>query len=195
MIYSILHVIAKIFFGILFRLEAKGTHHIPETGPVVMCSNHISYWDPPVLGTPLKRRVHYMAKAELFEVPLLSWLIRELGAFPVKRGGVSKDSIRTAQRLLQEGKMIGIFPEGTRTRDGSAAAKRGAASLALKTGATVIPVAIIGNYKPFRKVRIHYGPPVDLSEFAGDDSPQAQERATVKIMTAIRGLEAVHEWK
>lgn len=195
MIYEVLHVLARIVFGIVFRLEAKGMDHIPQTGPVVICSNHISYWDPPVLGTPLSRKIHFMAKAELFKVPLLGWLIRQLGAFPVKRGGVSKDAIRTARRLLNEGKMLGIFPEGTRTKDGTALAKRGAASLALKTGATVIPAAIVGNYKPFRKLRIYYGPPVDLSEFAGDDSPQAQERATDKIMTAIRGLAAGHEWK
>lgn len=195
MIYSFLHIVAKIFFRIVFRLEATGMHHVPESGPVVVCCNHLSFWDPPVLGTPLKRKIHYMAKAELFRVPLLGWLIRQLGAFPVKRGGVSKDSIRTARQLLLDGKMLGIFPEGTRSRSGGGIAKRGAANLAMKTGATVIPAAIVGNYKPFGKLRIYYGPPVDLSEFAGDDSPQAQERATVKIMTAIRGLAAGHEWK
>ena len=86
--------------------------------------------------------------------------------------GVSKDSIKTALTILRTGEIMGIFPEGTRNSD-STAAKRGAASFALPRGATVIPVAIIGDYKLFRKMKIIYGAPVDLSSFEGDKSPEA----------------------
>ena len=136
-----------------------------------------------------------MAKAELLAVPGLGWFIKQLGAFPVKRGGVSKESIRLSLDLLKNGELLGIFPEGTRNRTGENIAKRGAANLALKSGATVIPAAIIGSYKPFSRVDVIYGKPVDLSEFKEDPTSESQEKATDKIMEAIRALIANHEWK
>lgn len=160
---------------------------------MVLCANHTSNWDPPVLGTPLERKVHYMAKAELFEVPVLGYVLPRIGAFPVKRGGVSKESIRLSIQLLKDGNMLGIFPEGTRSNAGGMG-KKGAASLAIKSGATVIPAAIIGSYKPFSRMKVVYGPPVDISEFA-DNGPEGLEQATDKIMTTIRSMVKQHESK
>jgi 1-acyl-sn-glycerol-3-phosphate acyltransferase len=178
--------VCDIFFTLLFRLRTIGVENIPKTGPVMLCSNHISYWDPPLLGTRVPRKIHFMAKAELFDIPLFASLIRVLGAFPVKRGGVSKESIRTAVQLLQDGNVICIFPEGTRNNlDG--VGKKGAASIALRAGATVVPTAIIGNYRPFRRMTIVYGKPLDLSEFDSGSSQQT-ELATERIMNAIREL-------
>ena len=145
------------------------------------------------MGTWLTRKVHYMAKGELFKIPGLGWLIRQTGAFPVRRGGVSKESIRGALRILDNGGVIGIFPEGTRARGNTVIPKRGAVNLAFKSGATVVPAAIIGTYRLFRPMHIVYGSPVDLSEFADDHSSEAQERATDKIMSVIRGLMTEHE--
>lgn len=190
MLYRVLRVIARGLFFVLYRLKAIGLENIPSEGPVILCSNHISNIDPPLLGTPLDREIHYMAKAELFRVPGLRWLITKLGAFPVKRGGVSKESIRLALQLLQEGKMLGIFPEGTRGNTGIG--KKGAASLALKSNATVIPVAIIGNYVPFRRMTIVFGRPIDLGPFA-EGSSEKLEQATELIMDNIRRLIADHK--
>lgn len=176
-----------MMFYTIFRLQVQGKENIPSTGPVVLCANHISLLDPPLVGTPLQRKVHYMAKAELFRIPVLGWLITQFGAFPVKRGGVSKESIRLALQTLKDGNMMGIFPEGSRSNAGGMG-KKGAASLALKSKATVIPVAIIGSYVPFRRMRIIYGKPVDLNEFARDASSEALEKATEKIMGTIRGM-------
>jgi 1-acyl-sn-glycerol-3-phosphate acyltransferase len=195
MIYSFAHFITWLFFHTLYRLKAVGLEHIPKHGAVIVCCNHISTLDPPLLGTPLKRKINYMAKAELFQLPVLGWLLPHLGAFPVKRGGVSKDAIKRSLDLLKSGEVIGVFPEGTRNR-ADEPGKKGAASLALKSGATVIPAAIIGRYSLFRSIKIVYGAPVDLTEF--DDSISASdalEQATEKIMSEIRKLISVHELK
>ncbi|MFC4808469.1 lysophospholipid acyltransferase family protein [Paenibacillus sp. GCM10023250] len=187
MLYSICRSLLRIIYAVLFRFEATGLENIPPTGPVVLCSNHISLLDPPTVGTPVNRKVHYMAKAELFAVPLFGPFIRSLGAFPVKRGGVSKEAIRTAIGLLKEGKVMGIFPEGSRSA-GDGAGKKGAAMIALRSGATVIPVAIIGKYRIFRKMSIKYGKPIDLSAFIQDSSSDALEQVTDVIMREIRNM-------
>jgi 1-acyl-sn-glycerol-3-phosphate acyltransferase len=186
MIYRILRVVARVFFGVVFRLQVSGLENIPRQGPVVICSNHISNWDPPLLGTPLPRKIHYMAKEELFRIPGLAWLITALGAFPVKRGGVSKESIRVALRLLEEGHMLGIFPQGTRGETGGMG-KKGAASLAIRTNAIVIPTAIIGEYRLFRRMKIVFGEPIDLDEYKNGTS-ESLEKATDRIMEGIRKL-------
>ncbi|MFF2482140.1 lysophospholipid acyltransferase family protein [Paenibacillus sp. NPDC058071] len=188
MLYRFCRFLLRVIYGALFRLEAKGRENIPADGPVILASNHISLLDPPTVGIKLSRKVHYMAKQELFNVPLLGPLIRGLGAFPVKRGGVSKEAIRSAISLLQEGKVMGIFPEGTRNSEEGAAAKKGAAMIAMRSGAVVIPVAVIGEYKLFRKMRIVYGKPVDLTAFIQESSPDMLERITEAIMIRIREL-------
>lgn len=173
-------------FRILFRWEVIGIENVPTSGGIVLCSNHISLWDPPFVGSPLDRIVHFMAKAELFKIPVFGWGIRKVGAFPVKRGGVSKESIKLALQLLKDGKILAVFPEGTRGNTGGMG-KKGAAMLALKSGAAVVPAAIIGEYKLFRKQTVIYGKPVDLSEFADAGADQL-EAATEKIMATIRQM-------
>lgn len=184
--YRMGQIVCNIFFSILFRLRSIGVENIPQHGPVVLCSNHISNFDPPLLGTRVPRKVHFMAKAELFEIPGFATLIKLLGAFPVKRGGVSKESIRAALQLLKDGKVLCVFPEGSR-KNPSPIGKKGAATFALRSGALVVPLAIIGDYRPFRRMTVVYGKPLDLSEFADGSSEQA-EQATERIMNAIREL-------
>lgn len=188
MLYRVAVIILRIILYPLFRLDVSGRENVPPSGPLVLCANHTSNLDPPIVGIPLERKVHYMAKEELFHIPVFGWLIKNFGAFPVKRGGVSKESIRHSIALLKEGKAMGIFPEGSRKNAGGMG-KKGAAMLALRSGAVVIPVAIVGKYIPFRKVYVIYGEPVDLSEFAEGGSDQL-EAATDKIMTTIRDMVA-----
>lgn len=164
----------------------SGKHHVPLNGAVILCSNHSSLWDPPILASPLSRKVHYMAKSELFRIPIFNKIIAQLGAFPVKRNGISKESIKTALHLLSEGKVIGIFPEGSR-KVTIGAAQKGAASLALKSKATLIPVAIVGNYRLFKPMKVIYGSPLDLNEFQGSTSDDI-EQATEKMMFSIRTM-------
>lgn len=191
MIYSFCRGALRLIYKLLFRLEAHGLEHIPAEGGVLLCSNHLSNLDPPTIGILLQRKVHFMAKKELFDIFGLGWLIKQLGAFPVKRGGVSKESIKTALTLLREGHVMGIFPEGTRNKGEDASiGKRGAATFALRSDAAVIPVAIIGNYKLFRKMKVIYGPPVDLSSFKEDKGADAAEMATEAIMARIAELKS-----
>lgn len=184
MLYRFSRVIVRLIYGSLYRLEASGVENIPAAGPVILCSNHKSLQDPFTLGAWVPRKVHYMAKAELFRIPVVAPVIRAWGAFPVKRGGVSKEAIRTAIELLQKGNVMGIFPEGTRN-ESLGAAKRGAVSIALRSGAAVVPVAIIGDYRLFRKIRVVYGAPIDMKEFTESGAADAGELATERIMSKI----------
>ncbi|WGU95455.1 lysophospholipid acyltransferase family protein [Paenibacillus dendritiformis] len=188
MFYTMIRALLRLIYRVLFRLEASGREHVPKEGGVVLCSNHISLLDPPAIGILLKRRIRFMAKAELFNIPVLGAAIKALGAFPVKRGGVGKETIRTAFQLLQDGDIMGIFPEGTRNTDQSTAAKKGAAMIALRSGAAVVPVAIIGSYKLFRKTRVVYGPPIDMSDLLEQKGSDVLEQATDRIMDHINRL-------
>ncbi len=186
LLYRSLRACFRGMFRIGFRWEVSGLENIPAQGGVVLCCNHTSNWDPPFIGSPIERMVHFMAKAELFRIPVFGWVIRRVGAFPVKRGGVSKESIKLALQLLRDGNILVVFPEGSRSNAGGMG-KKGAAMLALKSGATVIPAAVVGGYKLFRRTSVEYGKPVDLSEFADGGSDQL-EAATEKIMATIRAM-------
>lgn len=182
MIYGICRIVARVLYALVYRLEARGVSNVPASGPVVLCCNHKSLQDPITLAAWLNRKVYYMAKEELFRIPVLRSVIRYFGAFPVRRGGVSKEAVRTAIALLKEGKVLGIFPEGTRNRT-LGEGKRGAVTMALRAGAKVVPVALIGSYRPFTKLIVVYGEPLDLQPFAGDT-----EAATEAVMACIREM-------
>lgn len=187
MLYRFARVLLRVLFKLLYRFEAVGAGRIPAEGGVILASNHTSLLDPIALGIGVDRKVHYMAKAELFNIPGFGAMITNLGAFPVKRGGVSKEAIRTAIGILREGKVMGIFPEGTR-KDVGLMGKRGAMSMALRAGAAVVPVALVGSYRPFTKMKAVYGAPLDMEKLAGDGSPEAQEAATELLMSKIREM-------
>ena len=187
MFYKFCRNLCKAVFFLLYRLEAKGRENVPDQGAVILCSNHFSNLDPITVGVSMRRHLSYMAKEELFRVPVLSTIIRNVGAFPVKRGGISKTSFRTTLDVLKSGKILCVFPEGTR-RGGSG--KKGAASFALKSEAVVIPVAIVGNYTPFRKMKVIYGKPVtfdDIPEQSGDKLQLAADRIMQEIRNLIPG--------
>ncbi|MBE9912919.1 1-acyl-sn-glycerol-3-phosphate acyltransferase [Paenibacillus donghaensis] len=188
MFYRFCRALLRALFAVMYRLEAIGLDNVPKEGGVLLCSNHISVRDPITVGIKISRQVKFMAKAELFKVPVLGMIVTNLGAFPVKRGGVSKESVKTSLKILRGGEIMGIFPEGTRHSD-SGAAKKGAATFALRSGAAVVPAAIIGNYKLFRKMKVIYGKPIDISEFADMDSGEAIEAVTEKIMSRIREMQ------
>lgn len=161
----ILVPILRIFFG----LQAKGVENIPKTGPVVIAPNHKSFWDSFFLAAVVKRRLHFMGKAELFT----GWrgrLFLMLGAFPVLRGSSDEEAIETARAILQRGDVLALFPEGTRVSDPDRLGnpKRGATRLAIETGAVIVPTAMSGTEKrkwPLpRKVRIVFGEPIPVTD-------------------------------
>lgn len=188
MLYRFARTILLALFKLIFRFEARGVEHIPREGGVVLCSNHKSVLDPITLGIAVKREVHFMAKAELFDIPLFGGLIRKVGAFPVKRGGVSKETIRMAVNLLRDGEVMGIFPTGTRNQ-AVGLGKRGAVSMAFRGGAAIVPVAIVGSYRPFRKMMAVYGAPLDLRTYAESGTSEDMEAATEIVMSRIREMQ------
>ena len=135
-------------FRILFRGRVSGRHNVPTEGPLVVVANHGSHLDPPLLGHALGRPVAFMAKEELFRIPLLGPLIRALAAYPVKRGSSDREAIRTATARLSEGWATGVFLDGTRQADGRINQPMpGAALLAARSGSPLLPVAIINSHR------------------------------------------------
>lgn len=186
-IYNFCRLIVRILLYPLFRVKVLGKENIPDNGPVIVCTNHISNFDPPVAGMTQRRPVHYMAKSELFDVPVLGKLLTKINVFPVKRGLSDRNALRTGLELLKEGKVLGLFPEGTRSKTGKVGkALAGAGFFALRSDATVIPCAIIGSYKPFSRVTVVYGPPVDMETIRGEKL-SAQDAADA-IMDEVRKL-------
>ena len=130
--------------SIVLNLKKEGLKKLPPKGPIIVAANHVSNWDPIIVGASLSRPVHFMAKKELFSYIILGPLIRKLGAFPVDRNRVDRASLRNALSLLDEGKIVCIFPEGTRGRTGTLLPPLpGAAFLARKAGVPVCPVALL----------------------------------------------------
>jgi 1-acyl-sn-glycerol-3-phosphate acyltransferase len=137
----------------LFAVRVSGADNVPKTGGLVVASNHVSYLDPPILGTWFPRVIHYMAKQELFETPIFGSLIRAVHAFPVNRESGDLGAIRHALHVLKAGGVVGIFPEGRRNLDGEAEARSGAVLLAATAHCPVVPVALVGTHLAARRLR------------------------------------------
>jgi 1-acyl-sn-glycerol-3-phosphate acyltransferase len=146
-VYEISKWIVRLALRALCGFRVDGGDREPPSGPLVIVSNHVSDLDPLVVGVALRRRVHFMAKVELFRPPLLRWWIRACGAFPVRRGEVDRQAFRTARTILEHGEALVMFPEGTRASslDDLRPPEPGAALLAVRTGAAILPVAVIGT--------------------------------------------------
>ncbi len=198
MLYTILKPLAALVARLLFRLEGRGRHHVPREGPVLLVANHASVLDPPLVGCVTTRKVSFMAKAELFAIPLFGRLIRALNATPVRRDGGDPAALRTALRLLGEGRALLVFPEGTRgPEDVLRPAKAGAGMLATLSGAAVVPVYISGSWRawprgarlPRRvKIRVAFGPPLRFGSGNGASKKEGYEAASRAMMAAIARL-------
>ena len=146
------YLIVFPIFRLLFRGQTIGISNLPKAGGVVVVSNHGSHLDPPILGHALGRPVAFMAKSELFKVPILSLIISACGAYPVKRGAGDREAIRNASNRLREGWATGVFLDGTRQENGRVNdPKAGAALLAARTGCPILPVAIVNSHRAFPK--------------------------------------------
>jgi len=165
-----LRLIVSAIFAVFYRVEVVNADNVPENGPVLICANHNGIMDMFFIGYKIKRYVHYMAKEELFKIPLLGSIIKCLGAFPVKRGTGDVSAIKTVFKLLNEGKVVGIFPEGTRTlgkQKKDIKIKPGAAMIALRSGVNIVPVAVKGNYRLFSRVKVVFGKPFKIESEEG----------------------------
>jgi 1-acyl-sn-glycerol-3-phosphate acyltransferase len=188
--YRVARGLSKIVCLVVWRFRAVGAENIPLTGPLIVACNHVSYLDPVALGVGAPRMLTYLAKKQLFDIPLLGPIIRGCGAYPLDRDAGGAAAIRAALRVLKEGRCIGIFPEGTRNLDGRAPQKGGAALLASLSGAAVVPAAVVGtrDAKRLAQIRVAYGSPLTIvrnRKADGDDL----EKWTAEIMRRIRELE------
>ncbi len=146
MFYAFACLGVRVLLRLFTRCTVRGLENIPAEGPLLLVSNHLNLVDPPVLGALLPRRIVFMAKEELFHIFFIGWVVKSYGAFPVKRGRPDRHALRTAVAVLEKGGVVGMFPEGTRSRTGSMQrAHPGAALVALLSGAPVLPVAIVGT--------------------------------------------------
>lgn len=171
-LYGFCEIIFPWIFKIWLRWEVFGRENIPAEGPVVIAANHLSLLDPPVLGAAATRKVHFMAKSELFKPAWFGALIRKLGAFPVRRGAMDRDAIKTGLTILKENKVLAVFPEGTRSKTGELGrAGGGAFMMAVKCKAKIVPAYIYGTdlkrHPGWPKVRVIFGKPMEYDPDMG----------------------------
>jgi 1-acyl-sn-glycerol-3-phosphate acyltransferase len=188
--YAFIRGFCRVVLQIFYGYRAIDAGNVPAAGAVIVACNHVSYFDPVALGVGFTRPVTYLAKKQLFAIPVLGPVITALGAYPLDReaGGVA--AVRAALRVLKEGRCVGIFPEGTRNVHGDAPEKGGAALLAALSGAPVVPAAIAGTrrIRLFRPIRVIYGEPLRVERQRKADGDDL-EKWTVEIMRRIRALE------
>ncbi|NMB41537.1 MAG: 1-acyl-sn-glycerol-3-phosphate acyltransferase [Firmicutes bacterium] len=190
MFYRLVRKLFHLYFKCMYRWKYHGKKNLPAQGPFIICSNHTSWFDPPLIGCllPGKHKVNFMAKEELFKISFIGSLLRKLGAFPVKRNVPDKNAVKHALQVLEEGGILGLFPEGTRSRgDGLGKLHRGAAAIALRSKAPVLPVFIKWPGKFFRAAEVKIGPLISFTE-EGKIKGKVLETATSLISEEMQKL-------
>lgn len=196
--FKLARLIPKVYFKVFHRIEFHGRENVPATGPVIIASNHISFYDPIIVGTGVDRDIEFMAWEKLFTIPILRSVIRFFGAFPVELTSADRSAYINAISTLFKNKALIIFPEGERSGDGKVKnLKSGIARLALKTNARIVPVTIVGAYETFSrhrllprpgKISVYYHKPItiDKHEFA-DISARNEffKKVTNQVMNVI----------
>ena len=211
--YHFTKFVLWVIFRFGFGLEVRGREHVPKTGAVILASNHVSFLDPPVVGTACPRRVAFMARADLFRHPALGLFLRGVHVIPLRRGEADTGAVREALARLRGGEVVGIFPEGTRQVSGQlSAAKRGVGLLACAAQAPIVPVVVKGTHEALppharrlhrAKIRVAFGRAISYSssslpseqaaatrrEFSG--SPQRAGRSHYEALAA----QLTAEWR
>jgi len=194
--FTIVYYIGRVLTAILYPTTVEGMEKLPKNG-VLLCPNHASNWDPILvaLRLPVNYRLHIMAKADLFKNPVLAWILRHLGAFPVSRGNSDIQSVKTAMQAIKSGDNLLIFPEGTVIRDGigyhdglPAHAKGGVAVIGVRTGAVMVPVFVDGPKKPFRRSRIVFGDPYEPVYSGRHGTSEEMQKIADDILAAAYAL-------
>lgn len=178
--YNLAVFLVKSFLKLFYGLEVSGTEHIPKSGGIIVASNHISSFDPPVMGVSVPREINYMAKKELYKNRYVRALILGLRTFPVDRSKSDMNAIKEALRRLRAGVAIGIFAQGTRNK-GDAEAFNGASYLAQRAGAPLVPAAI---WREGRSFHVRFGEPI-IPEGKSREEMQAM---TAELMQRVRAL-------
>jgi 1-acyl-sn-glycerol-3-phosphate acyltransferase len=196
-VYEGTRVLARVGIPLIAKLRVEGAENVPATGPAVLAPNHLAGADIPLISYAVPRVTHYMAKIELFERPVVGGYIRLLGAFPVRRGEGDREALRVAERVLSEGKIVVVFPEGHRSDSHALIeAHPGVALIAMRAGAPVVPVAIWGSEQVFHSgygpwaptVHVRFGEPMTLGDPGKKRTSEDLKRATDQIMLQIAAM-------
>ena len=178
-----------IYSKIIYRVKIIGTENIPKETPLIFCGNHRTYLDPCLIVITAKHDVRFMAKEELRKNPFFRFLGKVFDGIYVKRDSKDVTAMKEALKTLKNGKCIALFPEGTRNGlEKGEKVKDGAAFFALRSGAKVVPAGISGEVKPFHKVTIKYGEPLDFSEYKNSKDKEVTSKVTDEIMKNILEL-------
>lgn len=194
LVYRLAQILIRLA-GWLLGWKVIGRENVPA-GPALIASNHLSNYDPPMLGSVLSMRVFYFAKVELFRNKAIGWFLRGVHAFPVNRGKADRHAWKQSQDILKRGDQLIFFPEGTRSKDGEVkSGQPGMARLAFATGAPVVPAAICGSNRikdvllRRAKLRVGFAQPIYLSDYDSPEDDKARyDKLTDDVMAAIRRL-------
>lgn len=201
--YELHRLITHPLIGkVMLRIGHYGVENIPEEGGLVLASNHQCFLDPMLVGMGSKRQLRFMARASAFQIPLIGRWMAAIGVFPIERGTADLGAIRKSVEIVSSGKVLLVFPEGTRTHDGTIGAfKPGCILIAQKAESPLVPVAIRGAYEAwprqnklpwFGKVTVAYGPPMDPGQ-SREDAKQVQVLLTSEICRLYRSMDWRYE--
>lgn len=199
--YRFLIYIVSFIFKIFFRVEVKNSHNIPKEGRIVLCSNHISYIDPVIIGAYFPRYIYFMGKKELFENKFLASVITFFNSFPVNRVALDRKAISTAIRVLKDDQVLGLFPEGTRSVDGIVReGRKGIGLISILGESPILPMAIVGAnkiiQKPhkrifFPKIKINIGGIISTSDIIR--KYQKNEAINIIVKKTMRSIKKLYE--
>jgi len=200
-IFNLTQYVLKGMFTILYRVNIKGQDKIPRKGKYLICSNHISYLDPVLIGAYLPRFTYFMAKGELFTFSLISNLVTFYNAFPVNRGIIDRATFNTALNILKNENILCLFPEGTRSVDGKIGeGKKGIGLISFLSGAPVIPMVIVGSnkiiQKPhkrifFPKIKMAIGDTIDTARIIKENN--RKDAIQIIVDETMRSLKKLYQ--
>ncbi len=204
LLYHFIHIVTRPLFKSFFRFQVFGVENIPPKGGVMLMINHVSYLDPIFIGAAVQRNLHYMARSTLFKKGFADRFLRSLNAFPVHLGSPDRAAIRNALKLLDEGNLLLVFPEGTRSHDGSLGkAQDGVGFMAYRTKACVIPVFLDGTEKAMprganmikcAKATVSFGQPLDMDVYRNEEANrETYAKIGEDVMSGIAKLKAQRE--
>ena len=201
--YATVRALSRPVLATWFRLESQGAANIPATGPCLVVANHSSYLDPAVLGRACPRKIHFLIARTVFVCPGLQWFFRRMDAVPVSFDGSDAAALRVAMRLLSAGRVVGIFPEGGRSKEGELAGARvGAALLASHSRCPVVPVGIRGAREALpvgamlprpRRIEVAFGAPFVVVREGGRGQRRRLEEVGTRMMREVADLMVGHE--
>jgi len=198
-IYKPVRALVSGIMHLLFRIRIEGRENIPVGQNFLICANHLSLFDPPLLGICLPIQLRYMAKEELFKNPLFGAILRAVGAFPIRRGKHDIGALRSAVKMLKDGENVAIFPEGGRSKikGQMRKGKSGAAMIASKAGVDILPVGICGEYRLFSRMTVRIGTPISMDAYFERkvEAEELQAITNAAIMPAIAELAEVQTYE